>query len=83
MDLRTRSRTECMIPGQILCVRSETTFECIVWDITEAGARVGVSNGNLVPDEIRIKTEFSKRPRVAKVLWRERKEIGVHFVDDE
>jgi hypothetical protein len=80
-DLRTRQRTECMVPGRIFCTDSAKTFDCIIWDISETGARLGVTSGDLIPDEIRIKTEFSTRPRLARVLWRERKEIGVQLLD--
>jgi hypothetical protein len=81
-DLRTQSRTECFVPGLILCNGSKLHFDCVVWDITEAGAKLGVSDGNLIPDEISIKTAFSKQPRQARVLWRKRKEVGVQLLDE-
>jgi hypothetical protein len=70
-----------MVPGRITCSEPDSVFDCIVWDIAEDGARLGVSNGGLIPEQIKLETPFGKQPRTARVLWRARKEIGIALLD--
>ena len=80
-DRRVKSRTECMVPGRITSSEPDSVFDCIVWDIAEDGARLGVSNGDVIPEQIKLETPFNKQPRKARVLWRDRKEIGITLLD--
>jgi hypothetical protein len=57
---------------------------CVLWDISEGGARIAAAHGNALPDEFGLfLNRDGKSRRFCKVAWRRGSQLGVRFVDEE
>lgn len=58
-------------------------FVCVIWDISQGGARVAVANPQSIPDEI---TLLLKRDAMhgtrCRVVWRTDDQIGLEFLEN-
>lgn len=53
---------------------------CILSDVSETGARIGVQDPNLIPDRfVLLLSNNGSARRTCDVVWRERHQIGVRF----
>ncbi len=53
---------------------------CVVADVSDTGARLGVENSATVPDNfVLLLAANGKAKRNCRVIWREGEEIGVEF----
>ena len=53
---------------------------CFVADVSDSGARLGVENGEVVPDQFVLLLSARGKPkRNCRVIWRNGSEIGVEF----
>lgn len=53
--------------------------ECMIWDTSEAGAKIEVSDIDIVPDRVRITLPNEDAPRAATVVWRRGLRLGLTF----
>jgi hypothetical protein len=57
---------------------------CVLWDISEGGARIAAAHGNALPDVFGLfLTKDGKSRRFCQVVWRRGSQLGVRFVADE
>ncbi len=57
---------------------------CVLWDISEGGARIAAAHGNALPDVFGLfLTKDGKSRRFCQVVWRRGAQLGVRFVSDE
>jgi hypothetical protein len=58
-------------------------YPCVLWDISEAGARIAAAHGSALPDIFGLfLTKDGKSRRFCQVVWRRGGLLGVRFVDD-
>jgi hypothetical protein len=58
-------------------------FPCVVWDISEGGARIAAARANTLPDVFGLfLTKDGKSRCFCRVAWRRGGQLGVQFVDE-
>jgi len=56
---------------------------CVLWDISDAGARIAAARAGVLPDVFGLfLTKDGKSRRFCRVAWRRGGQLGVQFVDD-
>jgi len=56
---------------------------CVLWDLSEGGARLAPARANVVPDVFTLLlTRDGKSHRLCRVAWRKKPYIGVQFIED-
>jgi hypothetical protein len=59
-------------------------ISCVLWDISEGGARIAAAHGNALPDVFGLfLTKDGKSRRFCQVAWRRGGQLGVRFVSEE
>lgn len=54
---------------------------CVLWDVSEGGARLSVANPEALPEKLTIMLKRDDAAgAVCRVAWRDREHIGVEFV---
>ena len=57
---------------------------CVLWDISEGGARIAAAHGGALPDVFGLfLSKDGKSRRFCQVVWRRGRQLGVRFVADE
>ena len=60
-----------------------TRFPCVLWDISEGGARIAAARAGALPEELGLfLTRDGKSRRYCRVAWRRGGQLGVQFVDE-
>ena len=58
-------------------------FPCVLWDISDGGARIAAARASTLPDEFGLfLTKDGKSHRYCRVAWRRGGLLGVQFVDE-
>lgn len=58
-------------------------MDCIVRNMSQNGARVAIESTVAVPREFDLMVQQKGESRRARMIWRNEKEIGVVFCDDD
>jgi PilZ domain len=76
---RQSERSERNIPTKIFSLGGEPIMECVIKNISGAGARIAVAYfPELIPEDFRL--EIDKVRPQCRVRWRSGNELGVEFV---
>jgi hypothetical protein len=63
-----------------IALKAKKLHGCVVSDISESGARLGVENAAALPDEFLLfLSSRGTASRKCRVVWRKTKQIGVEF----
>ena len=58
-------------------------FVCVLWDVSEGGARLTVASKDTIPDEFTLTlARDAPSGTSCRVVWRLREQIGIQFVDN-
>ena len=81
-ERRTRRRKRVLKAGQIITNSNSSTVDCIIRDVSDAGARLRVASTISVPETflLLIKSENAIVP--VQRVWRNAHEVGVTFVGE-
>ena len=81
VESRTAHRKRTLFKG-ILCYGQNCAFtvECVIADISEAGARIQVQPGPPVPTDVYLVHLRERAAYEASVAWRRNNNIGLKFV---
>jgi PilZ domain-containing protein len=80
-DNRSRSRVRALMAGRIVFNKGRSSVDCVVRNITDAGAKLSVSAAANVPDQFELVLPHKRTTRRARLVWRRLDEIGVAFSD--
>lgn len=59
-------------------------ISCVLWDISEGGARLAAAHGNALPDVFGLfLTKDGKSRRFCQVVWRRGGQLGIRFVAED
>jgi hypothetical protein len=59
-------------------------ISCVLWDISEGGARIAAAHGNALPDVFGLfLTKDGKSRRFCQVVWRRGSQLGIRFVAED
>ncbi len=79
-DLRqSRRKSTCKL-GAIQVGSCSPDIECLVWDVSESGAKIELLSTEAVPDEFELFIDERDVRRSCSVVWRKKRKIGIAFV---
>jgi hypothetical protein len=60
---------------------ADTLVPCVIWDLSDEGARLGPARSNALPDTFNLlMSKDGSSRRVCRVVWRKDRHIGVRFL---
>ena len=81
--IRNFARRTSRSAASIVCGAGATPVPCVIWNLSEGGARLTAAHSSILPDRFMLilnnKTEQAQRH--CRVVWRKNNHIGVRFVD--
>jgi hypothetical protein len=82
LDVRHHDRKKTRVPAWITSGDSETPIPCVLWDVSEGGARITAAHSNILPDAfVLILNRTTRAHRFCQVVWRRQPHLGIKFVD--
>jgi hypothetical protein len=83
-EQRTSKRKHGRRAAWVVLDGGAARISCVLWDISEGGARIAAAHGNALPDVFGLfLTKDGKSRRFCQVVWRRGSQLGVRFVDEE
>lgn len=77
---RTERRNRVFKGGRIVFHRGDSSIDCIIRDLSEAGAKLRVESIIGIPDEFELQSSDGHSWH-CRVRWRKAAELGVQFTD--
>src|ERR1700681_2107802 len=82
-ELRKAKRTPRRQAAWVVLDGGCSRFPCVLWDISEAGARIAAARASTLPDVLGLfLTKDGKSRCFCRVAWRRGGQLGVQFVDE-
>ena len=82
-ELRKAKRTHRRQAAWVVLDGGCTRFPCVLWDMSEGGARIAAARASTLPDVFGLfLTKDGKLRRFCRVTWRRGGQLGVQFVDE-
>ena len=78
-DLRRAARTRTLVGGRIVFHDGAYSYNCVVRDLSESGARVEIPAARLIPRRFYFLTSRQEVAYDAELVWRTQKMAGVKF----
>jgi hypothetical protein len=83
-EQRKQKRTHRRQAAWVVLDGGVAKIPCVLWDISEGGARIAAAHGNALPDVFGLfLNKDGKSRRFCQVVWRRGSQLGVRFVEDE
>ena len=83
-EQRKAKRTHRRQAAWVVLDGGGSKISCVLWDISEGGARIAAAHGNALPDVFGLfLTKDGKSRRFCQVVWRRGSQLGVRFVAEE
>jgi hypothetical protein len=79
VERRKHHRTRTLLGARIAFGRNFLTMDCVIRDLTPAGARLRLPSTFSVPATFNLLLDRDPRQRSCKVIWRSETELGVAF----
>ena len=79
---RKTDRSRCFLRGRIVFNNKQSTIDCNIRNISEAGARLEISEALTVPGEFDLVIPQKGQTSRARVRWRTRDAMGIEFVQE-
>lgn len=80
-DLRRSERVRTFLGGRIVFHDGAYSYECIVRDMSEGGARVDIPAARLIPRRFYFLTSKEEVAYESELVWRTRLMAGIKFCD--
>jgi hypothetical protein len=81
-ERRSSSRQKSFLQGRIYYNNRRSTVDCLIRDLSEAGARLKLSEAITVPEAMELYIPNREEVHRARVEWRSGNEMGVSFGDE-
>jgi hypothetical protein len=82
LDVRHHDRKKSRVPAWISCGEGATPIPCVLWDVSDGGARITAAHSNILPDAfVLILNRATHAHRFCQVVWRRQPHLGIKFVD--
>ena len=83
INRRKPPRTNVIATAWVRLKDDPVPFVCVLWDVSEGGARLTVANIAAIPDKFSL---LCARDAVSgtscRVVWRSSEQIGIQFLDN-
>jgi hypothetical protein len=80
---RKHQRRRTYLGGQAAFGQRYCAINCLVRNLSCDGARLVFSDQVLIPDEFDLMIPLKGDSRRARIVWRYRASVGVHFLDHD
>jgi hypothetical protein len=80
-DKRIIRRQRVLKTGKIIFSDGNSVVDCVIRNLSVAGARLELSNTVSVPQEFTLLDAHAGRSYSAKVAWRRGETMGIEFID--
>jgi hypothetical protein len=81
-----RERRKCLrlpvFKSAKLVVKKSVVFDCVVRDLTNIGARIGIPNTIFLPEALEITFDGGRSIRPCRLVWRTFSGAGVEFSEN-
>lgn len=82
-DKRRAHRRDVVYPVAIENPADGSSVPCVIQDISETGAKLGLKDLVAIPDEFLLRLSGNRQAtRHCRVVWRDEQAVGVRFVED-
>ncbi len=82
LDLRHHHRKNTRLAAWISHGECATPIPCVLWDVSEGGARITAAHSDSLPDTfVLITNQATSAHRFCEVVWRRQPHLGIKFVD--
>jgi PilZ domain len=81
-DRRRTARNRTLFAGSVAFHPSMPTTDCLVRNLSPAGAKITFAGAAAVPDKFDLTLDRDERTFQARMIWRSAKEAGVVFLGD-
>jgi hypothetical protein len=78
-DVRTSPRKDCYKVGLLMFDEASHGLECVVWNVSAAGAMIEFSPEIVPPETFRLVARALSVDRTCRILWRKGWKVGVVF----
>lgn len=78
-EKRLHPRRRVIKSGKVLFHDGFSTFDCVIRDVSDAGAKLKAETPQFIPDEIELLVDQQELIYPCAVLWRRGSELGVRF----
>jgi hypothetical protein len=82
-DRRRTARNRTLFAGSVAFHPSMPTTDCLVRNLSPAGAKITFAGAAAVPDKFDLTLDRHERTFQARMIWRSAKEAGVVFAGDD
>jgi hypothetical protein len=80
-DFRNFERTRTRRAAWIIHEASRAPIPCVLWDISDGGARITAAHSSTLPDAFTLLTsQDGEGSRRCRVVWRKMPHIGVEYM---
>jgi hypothetical protein len=76
---RAVSRQKSFLQGRIFFNNRRTSYDCLIRDFSELGAKLKFSSTIATPDMVKLFIPAKEESYRARVVWRNADEVGVSF----
>ncbi len=83
VESRRADRIRSFLRAKILFNNQNSSFDCIVRNISASGAKIEASNTVSVPSQFDLEIPQKGRTYRAKIVWRDAEAIGVEFIKSD
>jgi hypothetical protein len=63
----------------VICIDDKSTIDCVVRDLSNAGAALEIESPIGIPDRFTLITKADRAKRSCHVVWRSVRRIGIKF----
>jgi hypothetical protein len=83
-ELRKAKRSKRRNAAWIALSRAGARIPCVLWDISDSGARIAAARANTLPPVFcLLLTNDGKSRRFCRVVWRKEGQVGIRFIDED
>ena len=85
LDRRKLHRDRTYLGGRIAFNNRCSTFDCLVRNLSQDGAKIAFSDSATVPSEFDVTIHRKGESRRARIVWRDETQAGIRFLhtDDQ
>jgi PilZ domain len=78
-ERRKRQRSRVFWEGKVSFNRRQSVLDCVVRNMSDAGAKLAVTGSAFVPREFELVIPKRQAAYQARIIWRQSDEVGIQF----
>ncbi len=80
-ERRPKQRRRVVWGGRCVALDGSRTFDCVIRDATETGARIAIKGAQMVPQHFYLIDRTHRTAHEVKVIWSDGKQFGLEFLN--